>query len=204
MAKLSNKMLAFVLSFAMIVTGFVWLSAIDAYAAEGDIDTITIRVVDQDGENVAGVSLYSTDADDHYVGFGTTDSSGVTSYQLKASAEEYFEPDLDYEVTTDQHSVTEDITFTTKEVDGEEKFFFDTVNGEVYTGETVTMELFVVKDDPEDPVVTFNANGGNTDVESAETVEGKLASLPEATREEQRERASHSLAGSQRQKAARK
>ena len=182
MSKVTGKLLAMILSFVMVFTGVTFLGGTVAVnAADGDqTDTITIKVVDQNGNYVNDVSLICTDADDNDHSFGTTSGEGIATHKFDIS-QEYYEEEEEYEVIAEDYTTTSPVTFTIVEFQSGERtgMFFDTVNGEEYTGETVNLTI-QVEEAAQAPVVTFDAQGGTVDPASAEVnSEGKLASLPE-------------------------
>ncbi|MBE6027822.1 MAG: hypothetical protein E7227_04340 [Clostridiales bacterium] len=182
MSKVTGKLLAMILSFVMVFTGVTFLGGTVAVnAADGDqTDTITIKVVDQNGNYVNDVSLICTDADDNDHSFGTTSGEGIATHKFDIS-QEYYEEEEEYEVIAEDRTTINSVKFTIVEFQSGEKtgMFFDTVNGEEYTGETVNLTI-QVEEPAQAPVVTFDAQGGTVDPTSAEVnSEGKLASLPE-------------------------
>ena len=155
---------------------------------------LTVKVVDQNEEPVEGLDLFlefkgedATESDN--VEFdAATDETGTASVDI---TEEEVWPAIgeDGEETGDYYllkAADESVTYNDVKVElGMDTkaytFYVDTVDGKAYAAPYVFSVN--VAEAPAEAVVTFDANGGSVDPASAETVEGKLASLPAATKE---------------------
>ncbi len=155
---------------------------------------LTVKVVDQNEEPVEGLDLFlefqSEDAteSDNVEFDAATDETGTASVDI---TEEEVWPAIgeDGEETGDYYllkAADESVTYNDVKVElGMDtktyKFYVDTVDGKAYAAPYVFSVN--VAEAPAEAVVTFDANGGTVDPASAETVEGKLASLPAATKD---------------------
>ena len=120
MAKVTSKLLTLMLSFAMVFTSMVWLGAGTAYAAEGDTQLI-VKLVDEDGQPVAGISLK-----------GEFQGEAGTDFDFDDPSDDEGLAVFDYEDVDDLCWVDEDFPddYYKIMIDGESEYSFDPVNVE--------------------------------------------------------------------------
>lgn len=189
MTKVIKKLLSITLSLALMLTGFTFLGGAKTANAEGETDTIQIKVVDQNGNAVRGVSLTCTDEDANDIDYGTSNEEGIAVHTIN-KAMEYYEEDTEYTITSDDFEivVTSPVVFTIIS-DYPTGMFYKTVNNEAYTGGVVN--LVIQSDDPQPTgfEITFDPGDDgmlNIDDKTATTGEdGKLTSLPTPTTEDE-------------------
>ena len=190
MTKVIKKLLSITLSLALMLTGFTFLGGAKIANAEGETDTIQIKVVDQNGNAVSGVSLTCTDEDDHEVDYGTSNEDGIAVHTINKQFE-FYDVETEYTITSDDSDVvvTSPVVFTILWDNNSGGMYYETANNEAYTGGVVN--LVIQSDDPQPTgfEITFDPGDDgmlNIDDKTATTGEdGKLTSLPTPTVEDE-------------------
>ena len=98
MTKVTNRLFAFLLSFAMVITGFGWAGMSYSYAAKGD-DTLNIKLVDGEGNPVSGIIMDLVchgDGGTDAAFDAASDADGLSSYEVEDDVLWYTEETPDY------------------------------------------------------------------------------------------------------------
>ena len=158
MKKSISKVLTLMLSFAMVFTSIGWLGSFEANAAEVT-NTLSIKVVDQDGAPVPNLALYVDNDDEGAAELGTTTGEGTVSHSFAWTTDGIY-GDLDeYTVSlgvadAEKWEITTGVSFTVV-VDGPTSGYIETVNGAEYDGSAVTLKLKAKGDVPVDTPIDY-------------------------------------------------
>lgn len=159
MTKITSRMLTLLLSFAMVFTSIGWLGSFEANAAEGQ-ETLSIKVVDQNGDPVSELPLYVDNDDSGAAEFDPTNNSGETSHKFNWTVDGIYGEADKYEVTLSEDDakkweVIKGVSFSVVFDEATTSGYINQVNDADYDGSQVTMELKSKEEpvEPDEPVV---------------------------------------------------
>jgi len=176
MAKVTSKLLTFVLSIAMVVTSIGWLGVSEVNAAEGD-SVFKVLVQDKDGNPVSGVDLALSDpeglADDLEFG-APTGADGIAEFDTSSEGDEFlsvdnYGDDVYYTLEADGYEYEE-----TQVVFGgtADDYYVISAGGQNYSGGPFVFTVAEPEEEPEGPVDFFDADVWPDWATTAEELDG--------------------------------
>lgn len=203
MTRAVNKMLAVVLSFAMIITGFTFLGgAVSVNAASGDT-VLKVKVVDNNNDPLEGIEPYLSPYDPEEEAYSTnetwdfaaTDENGFTELDISDPSDSDLGDAWEFYVFEDDGHMMFNIEVPGQDYEydaanvilnkaDDDSYYVDSVNGDDYSEESPYVLTLKSGEDPQPEgfEVTFDPGEEGTLSEEDQTAttdaDGRLATLP--------------------------